>query len=246
MTNKRKLIIAAIALVAITAIVLLICLIPKERELTELERVTLKDQSSTIMRYMEEIDVTTDGAEALPEKLSDIGYDRYIAYALEYSHGEEGKDNLSAEDIKKIIESKFDVELDIEKIKTTGLTPILLNKNVNHDISQGSYSIQKDGFSKRDIAAIPIDVYLEKETKVDGKNYAISYEKYTIKNPYDAVPYAADDASGINDYLNGKGKVTAIKQILNADNADKIATHKKSTTVKFSMKNDKILVIFIK
>ena len=245
MTNKRNLILAAVAVVII-AVVITIIAIPKGRELTELERISLREQSEKIMRYMEEIDITKDGIEPLPEKLSDISYERYIAYAIEYAYGEENKSSLSVSEIKELIESKFDVELDEEKIRTNGITPILFDKNINDATGEDLYAIDRANLTKRDIAAIPIDVYLEKETKADDKNYVITYDKYNIKNPYDAVPYAADGMTGINDYLNGKGKVIAIKQILTRDNAEQLSTFKKNTTVKFGIKNDKIVVLSIK
>lgn len=246
MPKNRKIAIIAVILALITAI--FIQLLPKERQITDLERISLNKYSDNVMSYMEEIDITAKSdEEKLKEdgKLDNISLDRYIAYALEYSYGEDNKTSLSVKEIKKIIKKIFDIDLNTEKLNTIGITPLLLDKHVDHDIVSKVYSIRKDGFNSRDIAAIPVAKYIQKSIKADKNDYIITYDKYYIKNPHDAVGHASGNTSNVSEYLEGKGHVSAIKNIINESNADSIGSVEKETTIRVTVKDDKLIITSI-
>lgn len=246
--NNIKLIVLSVLLVgAIAAIIMLI--IPKERKINELEKIGLDGFSNKAINYMEELDRTVNAdsnTEALKDNLQDNNVDRFIAYALEYAYGEQNKTSINADEINEIISNIFDVKLDKEKVGQNGISPILLDKRVNHDPINMTYSIIKSGLTKRDIAAISVTKYIQRSIKVDGDDYVITYDKYVIKNPYDALVASEGSMTGVNDYLNGNGKVSAIKNIVNADNVEKVATKEKETIITVTAKDGKILIKSVK
>lgn len=241
--SNYKLIIAGVIIVALV-VALILCVIPKERKLTALEEERLKENSKDVMLHMEEIDRGSEGTGA--DELKDISKDRFIAYALEYAYSTESKTELSVSDIKSIIESKFDIQVSEDDLNGVGISPILLDKHVNHEPINRIYSISKTGFTKRDIASIPVSNYILTSMKADGDDYIITYDKYTVKNPYDALNAATDNIPAINDYLNGNGKVAPVKAAITSDNAANIANKDKETTIKYSVKNGKITIVSIK
>ncbi len=237
--SNYKLIIAGVIIVALL-IALIINLIPKERAITTLEEKGIKDFSAKVMPYMDEIDLTNEGPGA--DKLSDISTDRYIAYALEYSYNNNDKSELSATEIKDLIASIFDVELNEEKINSVGISPLLLDKHVGHEPVNMVYSIDKTNYTKRDIAAIPVSNYVLTSIKADKDDYVVTYDKFSVKNPYDALNNAKEDIPGINAYLNGNGKVAPVKAAIDGSFANK----DKETVVKMKTKDSKLTITSIK
>ena len=244
--NKTTIILAALLVAAIAFIIVLI--FPKERKINALERIGINDFSDKVIISMEEIDRTVDSSTnvtALPKELKDISKDRFIAYALEYAYEKDNKTTLTANEIKDIIENIFDIEISTDEINSVGISPTLLDKNVGHDPVNEAYTISKENRTKREIALIPIAKYIQTSVKAEDDNYVVKYDKYIVKNPYDVLSITNNDMSKINDYLNGKGKASSIKAIINADNAASVASKEKETTIKYTVKNDKITIVSI-
>ena len=245
MKNTRKIIIAAV--LAILAIFIIATVFRKpERQLTVLERNAIKEFSDKAMAHMEEIDFDTSNVDQ-DNKSNPIinGYplDRYIAYALEYSYEYKDKSELSVKDVKKTIASIFDVKLDEKQINNVGVSPYLLDKHIDHEPVAQKYSIRKD-FDKRQIADIKITKYILGEMKVneDSTLYTVTYNKYTAKSPYDVLPHSTGSNAGVNDYLNGKGKISSVKALITPENAESITGVEKQTTVEYIIKDDQLRI----
>ena len=237
-----KLAIAVVAVIAIAiATIIAVKSIPTEYPLSDLESLALNEHTKTAINYLEEIDKDNETYT----NLTDYPLDRFIAFALEYNYNENDKTEISAKQIKKLVESIFDITLKTDDINNVGISPLLLDKNVTHDPVGKVYSIQPHT-DKRIIADIPITKYIENKTFTDKDKtiYAVVYDKFTAKSPYDVIPHASGE--GVKDYLDGRGKIKSIKNTITKDNAAEIVAPAKQTTITYVIKNGKILIESIK
>ncbi len=243
-----RIIIGAV-LIAIIVIAGSIIFAPKPTEfpLSDLERIMLDERSTKTVNYLEEIDMLGEIDKDHPSNpiVNEYPLDRYVAYALEYNYNENDKTELTTKEMETLLESIFDIDFDEEQINSVGISPLLLDKNIGHDPVSKVYSINKN-YDKRQIANIPISKYIKKNayTNKDKTVYTVVYDKYTAKSPYDILPHI--EASGTKDYLEGRGKVSIIKNAINADNVKDITNPEKETTIEYVLKDDKILVKSIK
>jgi hypothetical protein len=241
--------IIGLALAAIIIVAGVIIFSPKQTEfpLSELERISLEERSAKAANYLEELDRNEgiDKNAAHNPIVNDYPLDRYIAFALEYNYNENDKTELTVKEIKKFLESVFDAEFKEEEINNVGISPLLLDKNVNHDPVGKVYSIQKTT-DKRQIAAIPITKYIRKNTYTNKEKtvYTIVYDKYTAKSPYDVLPHI--DSANTKDYLEGKGKITTFKNAITAESAKEITQPEKETSVEYIVKDGKLIIKSIK
>ncbi len=233
----RLAIVVAALLIAAIAGIIIVKSQPTEFPLSSLESLALTERTETAINYLEEIDKDSETFD----NLSDYPLDRFIAFALEYNYNENDKTEISAKQIKKLVESIFDITLKTDDINNVGISPLLLDKNVTHDPVGKVYSIQPHT-DKRIIADIPITKYIESKTFTDKDKtvYTIIYDKYTAKSPYDVIPHASGE--GVKDYLDGRGKIKSIKNTITKDNAAEIVAPAKQTTITYVVKNGKILI----
>ncbi len=237
----RLAIVVAVLLIAAIAGIIIVKSQPTEFPLSSLESLALTERTETAINYLEEIDKDSETFD----NLADYPLDRFIAFALEYNYNENDKTEISAKQIKKLVESIFDITLKTDDINNVGISPLLLDKNVTHDPVGKVYSIQPHT-DKRIIADIPITKYIESKTFTDKDKtvYTIIYDKYTAKSPYDVIPHASGE--GVKDYLDGRGKIKSIKNTITKDNAAEIVAPAKQTTITYVVKNGKILIKSIK
>ncbi|MBQ4030636.1 MAG: hypothetical protein II625_02665 [Bacilli bacterium] len=231
MKNKHLFIVLGVLLIVLLLVILLII---KTTKLSKIEKIKIEDTSSDIMLFYEEID---------NKEVNDT--DGYIAYALEYSYNVNDKSELTTKEIKELIESKFNIKLEEDKINDVGITPYLLKKNISHDTSEKKYSIDKSILTQQDISEIPITKYEITNIKKKGKKYIVTYDKYVVKNPYEIMNYYSDlnvqseeeettyDTSEILNYLTCKGKITSVKKILTKDDLETLAKKEKSIEIKY-------------
>ena len=231
MKNKHLFIVLGVLLIVLLLVILLII---KTTKLSKIEKIKIEDTSSDIMLFYEEID---------NKEVNDT--DGYIAYALEYSYNVNDKSELTTKEIKELIESKFNIKLEEDKINDVGITPYLLKKNISHDPSEKKYSIDKSILTQQDISEIPITKYEITNIKKKGKKYIVTYDKYVVKNPYEIMNYYSDlnvqseeeettyDTSEILNYLTCKGKITSVKKILTKDDLETLAKKEKSIEIKY-------------
>ena len=244
--SLRIVLVLAIIIIAIISIIKINE--PKPRELNSLERIAIAPFIEDVTSHLEEIDFVADGEDSTKETpLSEISLDRYIAYALEYSYDKDETTELSVKEIKKLIAKLFDVSLDTEKLNEVGITPLLLDKHVDHEPVGKKYSIRKTGFTKQEIAGTSLAKYIQTDIHAEQDDYVVTFDKYTIKNPHDAITHSENgDYSGVNDYLEGKGHSSAIKKLVTAENAASVGPVEKQTTIHIIVKDDKLIVKSIK
>ena len=242
---KIAIAVAIILIAAITAIII-IKTRPTEFPVSDLERLTLEERSEKIISYLEEIDGNAKSTETNNPNINSIPLDQYISYALEYSYNENDQPELSAKKIKKFLESTFDISFKTGDINGVGISPLLLDKNVNHDPVSKIYTLNPST-DKRIIADIPVTKYFLKEihTNEDKTIYTATYDKYTAKSPYDILPHL-ESMEGVNDYLNGNGKIKSLKDSITKTAAEKLGNPVKQTTIEFVLKDKKLLIKSIK
>ena len=247
--TKQRLIIGAI-LVAVITIAIVIIAIPKQSEfpLSDLERISLNERGEKISNYLEKIDITKkdENIDSNVPIINGYPLDRYISYALEYSYNENDISKMSVKEIKSFLETTFEGDFDEQAISEIGISPLLLQENINYNPVDAEYTVHRD-YDKRQIASIPVTKYIAKNSYADKdkKVFTVVYDKYTAENPYDVLPHLPG-ADNIKDDLEGKGKITTIKNAINSENANKITEPEKETTVEFTVKNDKLVVKSIK
>ncbi len=236
-----KLAIACVLILAaaITAI-LIIKNQPTEFPVSGLEQIALEERTAKTINYLEEIDRKDEDA-------NNQSLDRYIAYALEYSYNENDKASLTTAEIKDFLESVFDRQFSPDELNNVGISPLLLDKNVSHDPVGQVYTLNPHT-DKRIIADIPVTKYIATKiyTNKDKSVYTITYDKYTAKSPYDVLPHLTGSGAGVNDYLDGKGKIKSLKDAIDEDGAKAITTPEKQTTIEFVLKDKKLLIKSIK
>ena len=243
--NKRQRnllwpIVAGVLLIAfITTIII------SSHHLNDLELIQIHAASDDVMTYIEQI---TDSENE--------ENDRYIAYALTYAQNENDINELTAEEIKTIIQDRFNVEINVEDINSIGVTSYLFDKQISHSPEDNKYAINTENYSQSQIAHIPIIKYVIRDIHKSGKNYTVNYQRYIVDNPYEILNYYArqkeqadqegvyydDDSNLIATYLTGKGKIKDIKTCITADNVEQIARKDGSVKVTYIVKNDKLLV----
>ena len=235
--NPRLAIVVAVLLIAAIAGIIIVKSQPTGFPLSSLESLALTERTETAINYLEEIDKDSETFD----NLADYPLDRFIAFALEYNYNENDKTEISAKQIKKLIESIFDITLKTDDINNVGISPLLLDKNVTHDPVGKVYTINPPT-DKRIIADIPVTKYIENKTfaNKDKTTYTVAYNKFTAKSPYDVIPHASGE--GVKDYLEGKGKIKSIKNVITKDNAAEIVAPAKQATITYVVKNGKILI----
>lgn len=241
-SNLRRVAFIIIFVALIAALIFLI--IPKKRSLSDLERISLEQHSAKIANYLEKIDFNTETPDNNPNNpiINNIQLDRYVSFALEYSKDETGDKTQNAKELKKTIESLFDVEVEESSINGIGISPTFLNNNISYDYDKSEYFIENVKYTKRDIANIPINIYKLKtlDTGDQNNSYVAVFDKYTIKNPYDALSHINPDNSfNVNNYLDGKEDVLQFKKHISKDNISDFASYEKETTVTYTINREK-------
>ena len=233
---KLAIAVAALLIAAIAGIVIIKSQ-PTEFPLSDLESLALDEHTQIAINYLEEIDRDSETYD----NLTDYPLDRFIAFALEYNYNENDRTEITVKQIKKLIESIFDIDLKTEDINNVGISPLLLDKNITHDPVGQVYTINPPT-DKRIIADIPIAKYIENKifTNKDKTAYTIVYDKYTAKSPYDVIPHTSGE--GVKDYLDGKGKIKSIKNTITKDNAAEIVAPAKQTNITYVVKDGKLLI----
>ena len=175
-----------------------------------LERDLLNEQSKIIMNYYD----TVENSES-------DGNDRYILFALNYADNELDKYSLNSKEIKEIINNYFNISISEEDINNIGITELLLDNNIIQNYQDNKYEIDKKNINQQTIAKRSVVIYKQKTIKKRGKEYTISYEKYSIDNPHEVLNYFIEkndtNTERINDYLSAKGKIKDIKESVTDD-----------------------------
>lgn len=237
--KNKKIIIGVVLLIVFALFIMNIT----GNKLTPLEEISLKNNSKNIITYIEEV-----------ETLKSKKIDKYINYAMEYNYNEYGSKELSVKDMKKLINSIFEIKISEKQIKKIGITPSMLDKKIGYDYEKEMFTIEKGEESYSDIAQRKIYYYgLEKIDKKASDKFIITYKKYVISDPYKILNYYDDlnhdekvkvkyDTTEIMNYLTSKGNLKSIKKYINNKNITKFGKAKGTIEIEYIVKNDEILI----
>ena len=225
------------------------------KNISGIERKELMRISDELIPYIEDIK---------DSQSKDI--DRYIIYALDYAYNNESKNSMTCDEIYNFLEEHFTLKTSVEDIKNTGITPIMLEKNIVYDDSKQSYKLIVNSDARK-IAETPITYYkVDKISKSNKKKFVIKYKKYVIENPYDMLNYYIDkntntsseenkesnnnyelvDILPIRNYLLGNGKILDFKKSINDNDISKYGKSSGTLKVTYVVKDDKIFIDKIK
>ena len=115
------------------------------------------------------------------------------------------------------------------KLKDMGISPFLHERNIDYDYIESKYIISEVKLSNLDIKEVPLVKFILNDVNKNGNKYVVTYDKYTIEDPYKLLDYynstegEHDDTSKILSYLSGNERKQTIIDLLNKDiltNAD--------------------------
>lgn len=179
--NKKVRFLLLGIVVVIAAVISIFCIFNKNT-VTELEEIKIREVSDKVSLYLEEV-----------ENSNSDEVDKYIAFALEYSYGEEGKTSLKPKEVRAIVEKYFNVDYKEREYNEIGITPLLLDKHVFFNPEKEEYEISKGKLSNAEIAEISIYKYeIDKIEKNKKNDFVVTYNKYVVTNPYEVLNYYND------------------------------------------------------
>ena len=241
--QNKKVRIGLYGLAIFLVVLALVTFILNFNKITKLERVKLEEKSDEITAYLSEI----------TENKDDNG--RYINFAIEYLYNNTDKDVYSVDEVKNVINSIFNLEYTDETISEIGISQAMQGKGIVFDNSKGTYKYS----NTRTITDIANDnIYyfkIDKIKKINKNKFKVVYKKYVIDEPYEILNYYNNyniehydnkeeqfDTSKIVNYLKGKEKIGAVKQIINEEDNKIFGTEDGKTSVTYVIKNKKLLI----
>ena len=260
--KKNKGIVLAICAVIIIGIIIGIILIPKDKkdkkeEVSSVEKIKLKEISDSIIDCFEDI-----------EDNDSDGLDKYIVYSLERNYKKNEKTSMTTDEMAKELNSIFSKEIKSEDLDNTGISPMMLEKNIVYDFNAKEFTIHTSTKKMSEIAETKIYKYDLNETYKENGKYVVTYNKLVVSNPYQILNYYNDmnnkasqpevdsetgeitkEASGekvdtkeISDYLRGNASMDTIRKYITSDNIKEIGENKGTVKVTFVEQNDKLLI----
>ena len=235
--NKKSIMIVAGALLACVIAIVVGLSLERAGKISELEKIKLTEVSDDVTAYLEYIE--------------DAGnIDDYIIYALEYNYNVNDSTELSTKDMVKLLSEIFTKKITEEDIAKVGITPKMVDKNIT--VAEDVYKLNVLDVSYAEIASREVAKYNVKEiVKTGTDKYTVKYDKYVVENPYEVLNYYNDKgetekAEEITKYLKGEAKVTTIKKYITEKNQSKVGKKDKTVTVKYVVKDKKVLIDNIK
>ena len=214
-------------------------------QVSELERIKIKDATNEFISYYEEI-----------ESEKGNGIDQYILYSLTYSYNQNDVSSLSSRDIRLFVKDTFNIELSEDRITGNGVSPLLLEKHVSFDPSKKMYSIDTNYYSQTELANVPIYKYqIKKIKKKSGGRFVVEYKKFKVENPYDILNYYGNTTGGtsqridttkILNYLTAKGKIIDIKLACNDEILKRYGKDEGKVTIVYKIHDDNLQIINLK
>ena len=99
--KDKKVKLITLGILILIFLVLAICFIVRNNhKITKLEEIKINEISDKYMSYMDDVEDTTSKDN-----------DRYILYALDYSYYELDKDTLTTGELRKLINSIFNIDI---------------------------------------------------------------------------------------------------------------------------------------
>ena len=147
--KDKKVKLITLGVLILIFLVLAICFIVRNNhKLTKLEEIKINEISDKYMSYMDDVEDTTSKDN-----------DRYILYALDYSYYELDKDTLTTGELRKLINSIFNIDIKEQDLINIGITPVMNEKSIIYNSEKNTFSIIKDKKSYAQIASEKIVKY---------------------------------------------------------------------------------------
>lgn len=233
--KDKKVKLITLGVLILILLVLAICFIVRNNhKITKLEEIKINEISDKYMSYMNDVEDTTSKDN-----------DRYILYALDYSYYELDKDTLTTGELRKLINSIFNIDIKEQDLINIGITPVMNEKSIIYNSEKNTFSIIKDKKSYAQIASEKIVKYEIDTVKKKNNKYIIKYNKYVVTNPYEIVNYYNENNKNtkeINDYLSGNTSKNKILKYINKDNINKIGKKEEEVKITYIIKNNKVLI----
>lgn len=231
--DKRFLLIIPVIIV----ILIVVAFIMLSNKLTKLEKIKIQEISDSVSPYVNEIinNKEEDGS--------------YISFAIDYIYTNQGKTDITIDEIVEVINKYFDKEYSVEKIRELGFTSYLLNRGLTYDTTIAGYKY-KNTKTRADIAETPITKYeIKKIKKKNDSKFMVTYNKYVIENPYPLLNYynekngpESDEVIDITAYVKGEATVDTILKYINEEAVSKVGKKDKDLTIEYIIKNDKLKI----
>lgn len=229
-------------LIGILGIIVLLFILIGCSRVTPLEEKTIKEVSKRVMPYMDRIENSKDS------KLT-----KYVYYALEYSYNEYDKNELTLDELRKIILDIFNYDTTSKKLKNVVISRDMFENNITYDFVTEKYRINKSQMTQSKIAKKKLVFYeINSIKKISNSHFKVTYDRYEVSNPYEILNYYSElnnkntkkeyDIEPIYNYLIGKGKEKDIKNYVIGGNFDKFAKKKGEFKVDYIVKNDKLVI----
>ena len=240
---NKKVRIGLYGLAGFIVVLALVTFILNLKKITKLERVKIEEKSDEVSDYFNEI----------TENKDDNG--RYINFAIEYLYNTKDKEVYSVDEVKDVINSTFDLEYTDETIGEIGISQAMQGKGIVFDNSTGTFKYSNTR-TITDIANDKIFYFkIDKIKKINKSKFKVTYKKFVVEEPYEILNYYNNyniehydnkdeqfDTSKIVNYLKGKEKVGAVKQIIREENAKNFGKEDGKINVTYVIKNKKLLI----
>lgn len=225
---NKKILNVIITIVVALCIGLIIFLLFRSNKLTSLEEIKIKEVSENTALYL--------------DNLNGNNKEDYLAYALDYIKNEKELNEVSIDELIKVITNTFNVSTNEEEIAKIGITPAIMEKGIVFDYNKKVFVLNDHKKSLKDIAATPVYYYIiDKIEKKNNDSFVVKYTKLETLNPYDVLnKYDGNEEAtkNINLYLKGEGSVNLIKKYMNKDTSDTVG----ELTVTYKVVNDNVLI----
>ena len=235
--NKKIGIISCICILIIILIAFGFIYLNNSKKLTELEEIKITEISDLYSNYLEYIDGSKDNGD-------------YILFALEYNYEKNDDKDLSLNESIKFLNSVFNKDFKRKDLEKIGLTPKMVDKNINYD--NEIYQLSSLKKSSADIMATKIVKYnITDIKKTETNKYSVTYDKYVIKDLSKILNYYSDknDIDAVKEItkcLKGEEKIGNIKKYITSKNQNKVGKKEKQITVDYVVKNKKVFIDKIK
>ena len=232
---KKLLLIFGVTILVVVTVLFVISSIKKSQQVTDLELQAFEEKSTKLMNFFEEID---NEERDNPSKQA--------VYAFKTLNAESGKKEYSLDEIQQKINASFTNPENIAEYEQSGKSLDTSNTLVFYNDTDKIFSAFMGELSHKEIINTPITKYVLVSVKKQKNNYVANYEKYVFEEPYMIIDRTSqDDTKGehsVKDYLEGKGTVLALKELVNNTNAKDICEPEKTITVTFHIDNDTLKI----
>lgn len=249
MNNRLMILVIATFIIAIVGLGFLLF---GNKKMSKIEENKLSEIGSTYIPYLHYYtDVDKNENE----------FTKYVLFAVNYYYNEEGKEEVSFKDIRKLAKEVFGINVKDKDLEKVGLITYMIENGINYTPGSKMYTISQKN-TMPELAQKEITKYNQiKAVKKSGSTYVVTYEKYTVEKPYELMNYymdksqdtknkdAAKDkkiADEILEYLRGKAKVGTIVNYINKDNIKRCGKVGNKITITYKSTDDGLVISKIK